>query len=44
MIVLHLLQGVKNSLNYSGIINMPVVSKKTKQVEDRINESSRKLN
>ncbi len=43
MIVMHLLFGVKNSLNYSGIINMPEVSKKYRRIEERISESCKKL-
>lgn len=42
-VVTHLVHGVENSLNYSGIINMPKVSSKLSHVQKCIDESCRKL-
>lgn len=43
MVVTQLLRGIENSLNYSGIMNMPVVYDKFRRIRRRIDESSRNL-
>lgn len=43
MIVSKLLHGVENSIRYSGVINMQIVSDKLERIRSRINESSGKL-
>lgn len=43
LVVTYLMHGVENSLNYSGIINMPKVSSKLNHVQKCIDESCKKL-
>ena len=42
-VVMHLLQGVEKSLNYSGIIKMPKVEQKFSRIKRRIDETCIKL-
>lgn len=43
LVVMHLLHGVENSLNYSGIIEEPLVSEKFARISRHINESCNML-
>ena len=42
-VVMQLLHGVENSLNYSGIMKMPKVEAKFDRIKKRIDETCRKL-